>query len=305
MDATTNNTVAMADSGRTEDVENALDALTAPEAEAPDEVSSDVQDPELSADDLGLENETDEPEGTPEAEEPEAAEDDTLELSDEELDTVVKLSEDESAPLRDIVEAYKNRDSAEVLEAERQEITAQKEQVEAKLAQFDYINDEAIPHVFLTKALTKMVEAGTLPKEAYIMIQNGFAELIEQGIYNPDAATAKAEDIAKQTQFEMQQQELEAARREVEVDKQIATIERTHGEVSQEVLTKLVDYIKTEYKRTGELTTLIEAAKANRALFNKPAPSKRSLASKLRSKVTTTAKPAKVTADQAINNFYQ
>ena len=305
MDATTNDTVTMADSGRTEDVENALDALTAPEAEAPDEVSSDVQDPELSADDLGLENETDEPEGTPEAEEPEAAEDDTLELSDEELDTVVKLSEDESVPLRDIVEAYKNRDSADVLEAERQEITAQKEQVEAKLAQFDYINDEAIPHVFLTKALTKMVEAGTLPKEAYIMIQNGFAELIEQGIYNPDAATAKAEDIAKQTQFEMQQQELEAARREVEVDKQIATIERTHGEVSQEVLTKLVDYIKTEYKRTGELTTLIEAAKANRALFNKPAPSKRSLASKLRSKVTTTAKPAKVTADQAINNFYQ
>ena len=305
MDATTNDTVTMADSGRTEDVENALDALTAPEAEAPDEVSSDVQDPELSADDLGLENETDEPEGTPEAEEPEAAEDDTLELSDDELDTVVKLSEDESAPLRDIVEAYKNRDSAEVLEAERQEITAQKEQVEAKLAQFDYVNDEAIPHVFLTKALTKMVEAGTLPKEAYIMIQNGFAELIEQGIYNPDAATAKAEDIAKQTQFEKQQQELEAARREVEVDKQIATIERTHGEVSQEVLTKLVDYIKTEYKRTGELTTLIEAAKANRALFNKPAPSKRSLASKLRSKVTTTAKPAKVTADQAINNFYQ
>ena len=226
-----------------------------------------------------------------------------LTLDDSELDTEIVVG-DEAVSLRTVIEAYSNRDSAEVLNSERQELETMREQLDKQKAEFDYVNDESVPHVFLTKALTRMVEAGTLPKEGYELVKEGFSNLIAAGLYNPDAAVKQSQILKEQSEAQAQKQALADEQRQIQADREMLQVEREFGDLTPEIAQKLVDFIKSDYRKTGKVMTLPQAAAANRTLFVKPAPSKRKLANRLRSSAQEPARQRKLSAADALETLY-
>ena len=301
MDAGTDTNLA--ESGYPLAVDDALDALvTEPETEAPEHEAAEIETDDIGADDAAVDDAQIDPveeDGSTEADEPQA-----ITLDDSDLDTEIMVN-DEVVSIRALVEAYDNREAPELLQSERQELESKQSQLEQKLADYDYVNDEKVPHTFLTKALTKMVEEGDLPEQAYAMISDVFVQLKKQGLYSPEQAQAKADAAAKQAEFEQQSQKIEEERRALQTDKEIAQVEREHGELTADVAHKLVEFIKREHAKTGQVITLVEAASRNKALFNKPAPSKRKLADRLRSSTPQTSKPRKLSAAEALDDLYR
>lgn len=225
------------------------------------------------------------------------------ELTEDELNTEVLIGE-ETVSIRALKEAYENRDSFEVISSEREELESLKKQLETEKEQFDYVYDESKPHIFLTKVLDKMIKAGTLPEEAYSLINQVFVTLQKNKLYDPKQVEAKAAAMAEQKRIADEKNSVEAERRALKTDKEIAEVEKLYGPLTADVATKLVAYIKKQYKSNGKLLTLQEAASQNKGLFSKPAPSKRALANRLRSSPTKIiAKPEPLSAQAALKRL--
>ncbi|WP_299081631.1 hypothetical protein [uncultured Paraglaciecola sp.] len=297
MDTTdTTNTTELAESGYTVAVDNALDNLIAePDAEAPETEPAEEETAE------SIETAQTEPE---EVNDPtDVEESQAITLDESELDTEILLG-DEAVTIRAMRDAYENRNAPEVLHSERQELESMRAQIEQDRQEFDYVQLESKPHEFFEATVNKMIDAGTLPKEAHGVIANAFHQLIEAKLYDSNAAVAKAQAIEERNAIQKQQQDLERKSRELQTDREIAQIERDYGNASPEVLQKLVNFISDTYNRTGELLSLPDAAAKNKVLFNKPAPSKRSLANRLRSSTPQTPAPRVVSSAEALDDLY-
>lgn len=276
------------------DTDNALDALVndrEPEAEVDTEEGEQLDVAENDSD--GAIDDADEL--------------DYLEIDDSDFDTKYKYG-DKQFTLRELIEANDSKELRAILDAERQELESMRSEIESAKGAYEYTQYEDVPHQFLTKSLQKMVQAGTLPLEVYQGISQVFASAIEQGLYDPKGVESKFEQSKQQRTIEQEREAIEAERRAVATEREVARVTAKYGEITEATAKRMIDYIQATYKRTGEMPTLEAAAEAlsKQGAFNKPAPTKKALADRMRKKQpAATKKPEMVSAQDALAAFYQ
>jgi hypothetical protein len=247
--------------------------------------------------------------------EPEQAEKDWLD--DAEVDYDLKLKFGESpVTLREMREAYESRTAPQIIEAERQAIAKQQQALEAERAKYEYTTFEAVPHKFLTASLQRMVQAGHLPVELYQGIKSVFEQAIEQGLYSPDKAEQRAAELAKHSELEREKETLDTKIRTAQMEVQIAQVIARNPELANpdrstlkpEVATKIMDYVRAQVAKTGELPTISEAANAllKAGALTAPQKTRKQVADSFRKKApaVTAQKGGKPTRDAALQAFY-
>lgn len=245
-------------------------------------------------------------------------EQDWLDVDDTQLDTKLKWGEN-PVTLRELREAYEQRTHPEVLAKERQELQSARQALEAERSNAAYVKSYDIPHKFLTESLKPMVEKGVLPASIYKGIQQVFAEAIETGEYDPTAYETKAAQAAQQAELERERERLQTESRNAQLQVQVATVMASYPDLTAtgadgikslrpEVSQKILDYVKQNYSKTGQILDITQAAAqlVKTGAFAKPQPTRKQLADHFRKQQPAKSQPkgGKLSKEAALNNFY-
>lgn len=229
--------------------------------------------------------------------------DDFLEIDEDDFQTKYKYN-DEEFTLQELIEARNNAAVSEIIEQERAELDSLRQQLDEQQKGYEYLQYEKVPHKFLTGALRKMVEGGSLPEQAYIGVVDLFNNLIEQGLYDPKKVEQVFESERERQAIENERKAVESEREQARIEREIAEVQATYGALTPAISEKLLGYMRSQAQR-GNQMTLIEAAKANEKLFATPPTSKRKLADRHRTKQPAKPRSVSMTSGDALKAFYQ
>lgn len=124
-----------------------------------------------------------------------------IELTESDLDAVFKLPSGERKVLRDLLNAERNQFPREAwlrktqeLATERKAVEQARQAVEAERAKLGgFAEHLEVPHVFLDQYLRTAIDAGLLPQSVHDALNAEFAQMIQDGVYNPNAVVARSQ----------------------------------------------------------------------------------------------------------------
>lgn len=223
--------------------------------------------------------------------------------------------------LRELREAYDSRTAPEEIARERQQITAQREEIEKLQGQYGYFKERENPIKFMTGYLRDAHAAGVNVTELHSVLNEAIANAIETGRINP--AEWEQQAVANQKQRE-HQTELERAKSEAQLNRSLLDVAKVivkhpdlavtdpkTGEpsIKPEVQKTILGHVEATYKATGKLLTIPEAVAElmQKKAFAAPPVTRRQLADEYRKKAPakTATKKEQLSIDQAVQQFYK
>lgn len=205
-------------------------------------------------------DEGDEPQGEgaqaddDEATDDEGDDDGPYEVDETDLDRTFRFKDGSVLSLRELALGHKNQFPREAWLKKTNELANVRKQYETatqSLGQLAQLIDT--PHEFVAQYLAGKVQAGTLDRSIYDVINKAWTGEAKAGRYNAEAIAAKSQTLRQQAEIARQGKELQEQRISHLVKTELPELTRRYGQQSNETLDTVAQYADQVYRETGQI----------------------------------------------------
>lgn len=193
----------------------------------------------------------------------EEQEESDLVISEEDLDSYVKLPDGERLQVRDLVSGFRSKAQRDLWLQKTQALAQTKKQYDTALQYLGKVGELVnIPHRHIGHVLASAVKAGVAPAQMYKDIEAVFQRYVKSGEYDATGIEQRETERVKNVEIAKRERSIQDREATLEMRDEIQKLTKKYGPIDEKTGNMIADYAEDHAAKTKQWITPLEAFEA-------------------------------------------